>query len=131
MVNKLPSNKSFGYFFSLVFLFFTILDFIKHDLSSIGTALFLASLFFFIGGAINSKILSPLNKSWFFLGKTLNKISSPIILGIIFFLMITPISLLSRVFGRDELKIHKFKCKTYWIKPFKSSIDAESFKNQF
>ena len=56
---------------------------------------------FLILGLINSKILSPLNKLWFKFGILLGKIVYPVIMGIIFFLVVTPISILLKIFGKD------------------------------
>ena len=65
------------------------------------------------------------------LGLALGKIVSPIVLGIIFFGLITPIALIARLLGRDELKLKRPKKSTYWSKPISSNSDADSFKNQF
>jgi len=76
-------------------------------------------------------LLTPLNKAWFLLGHALGKVVNPIILGIIFFGLLTPIALIARLFGRDELKLRRSDSKTYWIKPTDTNTDSESFKNQF
>ena len=77
------------------------------------------------------KLLYPANKLWFLLGLLLGKIISPIVLGTMFFLMITPISLILRIFGRDELKLKKTNTKSYWITRSNVLIESESFRNQF
>ena len=78
--------------------------------------LFLISLMFFILGLFNSKILGPLNQIWFKFGILLGKVVSPIVMGIIFFLVITPISILLKIFGKDVLKLKLNNNETYWIK---------------
>ena len=65
------------------------------------------------------------------LGLALGKVVSPIVLGIIFFGLITPIALIARLMGRDELKLRRPKKSTYWSEPISSSSDVDSFKNQF
>ena len=77
------------------------------------------------------QILSPLNRLWFSLGLLLGKIVSPIVLGLIFFLLITPVSLVTRLFGRDELKIKKRTVESYWVDRSPPGPPSESFKNQY
>ena len=110
---KLPSNKNFGLVFFVVFLIVALypLTLSKHiEIWSL-----LISLIFLILGLINSKILTPLNKLWFKFGIFLGKIISPLIMGIIFFLVVTPIGLLMRLFGKDLLNLKYRKIKSYWI----------------
>ena len=76
-------------------------------------------------------LLTPLNKAWFMLGLALGKVVSPIVLGIIFFGLITPIALIAKLMGRDELKLKRPKKISYWSEPIGSNSDADSFKNQF
>ena len=77
------------------------------------------------------KMLSPINWAWHELGMLLGKIVSPIVLGVIFFLMITPISLITRLFGRDELRLKKLSLQSYWVDRSPSGPSSDSFKNQF
>ena len=85
-------------------------------------------MFLFLG-LLNSKILTPLNKLWFRFGLFLGKIISPIIMGVIFFLVVTPIGLLMRFFGKDvlNLKLNKKK-SSYWIE---KNGPKSKMKNQF
>ena len=73
--------------------------------------------------------LAPLNRAWFNLSLFLGKVVSPIVLSIIFFILIVPIAILTRLFGRDALSLKKRQVSSYWVD--KESIDPESFKNQF
>ena len=73
------------------------------------------SIIFLVLGLLNSKILTPLNKLWFKFGIILGEIISPLIMGIIFFLVVTPIGLLMRIFGKDVLNLKYNKNQTYWI----------------
>jgi len=124
---KLGSNKSFGIVFFIVFLLIAIYPLINQGEIRIWS-LIISFLFLFFG-LLNSKILTPLNKLWFRFGLFLGKIISPIIMGVIFFLVVTPIGLLMRFFGKDvlNLKLNKKK-SSYWIE----KVGPKSkMKNQF
>ena len=124
---KLSSNRSFGIVFFIVFLLIAIYPLINQGEVRIWS-LIISSLFLLLG-LLNSKILTPLNKLWFRFGLFLGKIISPIIMGVIFFLVVTPIGLLMRLFGKDvlNLKLNKKK-NSYWIE----KVGPKSkMKNQF
>jgi len=131
MNTQLPSNKKFGFLFTGVFFALALYGYIKHGFSISVMALFLISLLFLVAGLIGSTLLTPLNKAWFLLGYALGKVVSPIVLGIIFFGLLTPVAWISRLVGRDELKLRRSNSKTCWIEPIGSTSDPESFKNQF
>ena len=131
MTPQLPSNKKFGFLFSGIFLAFSLYGYFKHEsITFIGLPL-LASGFFLVSSFFFQSLLGPLNKAWFLLGIGLGKVVSPIVLGIIFFGLITPIALIARLIGRDELKLKRPKTSSYWSEPIGSNSDADSFKNQF
>ena len=124
---KLGSNRSFGIVFFIVFLLIAIYPLINQEEVRIWS-LIISFLFLFLG-LLNSKILTPFNKLWFKFGLFLGKIVSPIIMGIIFFLVVTPIGLLMRLLGKDvlNLKLNK-KINSYWIE----KVGPKSkMKNQF
>ncbi len=127
----LPSNKKFGLLFFGVFLALALYAYSKNEATSIIGLLLLVSSFCLISSFFYQGLLSPLNKAWFLLGLALGKIVSPIVLGIIFFGLITPIALIARLMGRDELKLKRPKKSSYWSEPIGSNSDADSFKNQF
>ena len=79
-------------------------------------------------GLINSKILNPLNNMWFKFGILLGKIISPLVMGVIFFFIVTPISIIMKILGKDILSLKKNNKRSYWIK--KSNIISK-MKNQF
>ena len=108
-------NRSFGLLFFIVFLAFALWPLTKKG--EINLYLISIALIFLILGLLNSKILTPLNKSWIKLGELLGRIIAPIVMGIVYFIILTPISLLVRLFGKDLIGI-KFNnnLKTYWIK---------------
>mgnify|MGYP006084535943 CR=1 FL=1 len=126
---KLPSNKKFGYFFTLIFALVTTYFFIN---SIESWAFFFGTVvvIFFVSTVIKPNVLLPLNKLWMRFGLLLGMIVSPLVLGIIFYGLFTPIAFLMRLSGRDELCL-KFKNKTsHWISR-DESIQRESFRRQF
>lgn len=123
---KIGSNKSFGIVFFIVFLIISIYPMLGGD--SLRVWSLAISIIFLILGLLNSKILSPLNKFWFKFGIFLGKIISPIIMGIIFFFVVTPIGYLMRLFKKDVLSLKFNGNKSYWIK--KNGPNSK-MKNQF
>ena len=123
---KIGSNKSFGIVFFIVFLLISIYPLI--DGANIRLWSLVISLLFLILGLLNSYLLTPLNKLWFRFGILLGKIISPIIMGIIFFLVVTPIGLLMKIFKKDLLSLKYNKDNSYWIK---KEEPQSKMKNQF
>ena len=111
---KIGSNRSFGLVFFIVFFIIAIFP-LKND-GDLRYWSILVSLIFLILGLINSNILSPLNKVWFKFGLLLGKIISPIVMGIIFFIVITPTSLLLKLFNKDILNLKRGKKKRTGLK---------------
>jgi hypothetical protein len=126
---ELPSNKKFGYFFAAIFIIIAAYFYINKSINL--TYIFVSiAIFFFLAAILKDEILLPLNKLWMRFGFLLGIIISPIVLGLIFFGLFTPIAIVMRLFGRDELRL-KFREKTsHWINR-SNSIHAESFKRQF
>ena len=112
---KISSNRNFGLVFFIVFLIVSTWPLTYEEPIRIWPAII--SLIFLILGLMNSKLLTPLNKLWFKFGMILGAIIAPIVMGVIFFLVITPIGLIMRIMGKDLLKKRYDKKKeTYWIK---------------
>ena len=121
------SNKSFGLLFFVVFLILALWP-LKNG-SNINLYFIIASAIFLILGLINSKLLSPLNKSWIKLGEILGMIIAPIVMALVYFVILTPASFIVRLFGKDLLGLKFLKEKeTYWIKRKKN---IGSMKKQF
>ena len=123
---KIGSNRSFGIVFFAVFIligFYPLLNDGNLNIISI-----LIGIIFLILGILNSRFLTPLNKIWFKFGIFLGQIISPIVMGIIFFLVVTPIAFIMRVLGKDVLKLKKNTDNSYWIK--KTDLKRK-MKNQF
>ena len=123
---KISSNRSFGIVFFIVFILIAFYPLINQGEIRIWSVFI--SLLFLILGIINSKILTPLNKVWFKFGIFLGKIISPIVMGLIFFLVVTPIALLMRMLNKDLLNLKFSKNNSYWVE----KTDSKStMKNQF
>ena len=110
---KRSSNKSFGIVFFIVFLiigFWPLLDMSTYRLWAI-----IIAFIFLILGFINSKLLTPLNILWFKFGLFLGKIVSPLVMGIIFFFVVTPTGLLMKIFRKDLLNLKYNNKHSYWV----------------
>ena len=123
---KISSNRSFGIVFFIVFLIISLYPLLNSE--PIRIWFLIIALIFLVLGLINSKILTPLNKLWFKFGIILGKIVSPFVMGIIFFLVVTPIGLIMRLFGKDLLNLKFNGNKSYWIE---KSGPKSKMKNQF
>ncbi len=126
---EVPSNRKFGFFFTAVFLIVAAYFFYIDNLywfkilGGIGISFFVVTI-------IKPDILFPLNKIWMKFGILIGTIISPIVMGIIFFGIFTPIAILMRLFGRDELRLRFKKKVGHWISR-DASTEFYSFKNQF
>jgi|TARA_B100001964_G_C13849183_1_gene429393 hypothetical protein len=123
---KTSSNRSFGFVFFVVFFLIAI-----YPLLNEGNFRFwslIIAIIFLILGILNSKILTPLNKIWIKFGLFLGSIISPIIMSIIFFFVVTPISFVMKVLGKDILNLKRNNNNTYWID---KSGPKSKMKNQF
>ena len=123
---KIGSNRSFGVVFFIVFLIISFWPLLNSNDIRIWSLVI--SIIFLILGLINSKILTPLNKLWFKFGIFLGNIISPIVMGVIYFIVVTPIALILKVFNKDVLNLKKTKNSSYWINKEKYN---SSMKNQF
>ena len=126
---KLPSNRKFGFFFTFFFAVPAVYFYYSANVSWAYVFIATASIFLLIT-LIKSDALLPLNKLWMRFGLILGMIVSPIVLGIIFFGLFTPIAILMRLSGRDELLLKYAQKSSHWIsrgEPIKSG----SFKHQF
>lgn len=124
---KLPSNKSFGRLFLIIFLVLAITGYFIQNSFLIIASLSI-SIIIFISLMINPDLLGPFNKLWMLFGYMLGKIISPIVLGLLFFLVISPVALLCKMFGRDELRLKGSTANSYWVDRRESKT---SFTNQF
>ena len=126
---ELPSNRKFGFFFTFVFTVAATYFYYFENISWT-YAFIAASSIFLLVTLIKSDALLPLNKLWMRFGLLLGMIVSPIVLGIIFFGIFTPIATLMRLSGRDELRLKFSQKASHWITR-SELIQSESFKQQF
>ena len=126
MKPKIGSNRSFGIVFFVVFLIISLWPLLNSDEIIIWSLI--VSIIFLTLGLINSKALTPLNKLWFKFGIFLGNIISPIVMGIIYFAVVTPIALLLKIINKDVLSLKKTKNGSYWKNKEKYN---SSMRNQF
>ncbi len=127
---KMGSERSFGIVFCIVFVIVALFP-LTGDGSIRWWSLAIAAVF--LGTAfVAPDVLRPLNRLWFRFGLLLNKIVSPIVMGILFFLTVTPIGLIMRLWKRDPLK-QEFDAgvESYWIIVDSEHAEKSSMKNQF
>ena len=123
---KISSNRSFGIVFFIVFLLIALYPLLKGNDLRIWSLVI--SFVFLALGLINSKILLPLNRLWFKFGLQLGRFISPLIMGIIFFVVVTPTGIIMRLFKKDLLNLKYNKKESYWIN---KSGPKSKMKNQF
>ena len=110
---KISSNRSFGIVFFIIFLLISVYPLLYNENIRIWS-LIISIIFLFLG-IMNSRILTPFNHIWFKFGLVLGRFISPLIMGLVFFFVVTPIGLLMRVFKKDLLNLKFDKNDTYWI----------------
>ena len=121
------SNKSFGLLFFIVFLILGLWP-LKNG-ENLNFYFITVSVIFLLLGLINSRLLSPLNKLWIKFGEILGTIIAPLVMALVYFVILTPLSFIVRISGKDLLGLKFFKEKeTYWIKRKKN---LGSMKKQF
>ena len=123
---KLPTNRNFGIVFFVVFLIIAIWPILNEN--NIRLWSLIISLIFLILGIANSKLLTPLNKIWFKFGIFLGNFIAPIVMGFVYFFVVTPTGLIMKILGKDLLNLKKNNKETYWIKKDNTN---NNLKNQF
>lgn len=126
----LPTNRKFGFFFSGVFLIASAYFYIRESTVA-AYSLAILSILLLIITLVRADILFPFNKLWMRFGLLLGKIISPIVLGVIFFALFTPVSLAMRLFGRDELRLCFKQKNSHWIPRESDPTETDAFKHQF
>lgn len=126
----MPSEKSFGFLFALLslvgFVFFLLRDDLLWTITS-GAAAFL----FGIAAMFRPVLLKPLNIVWFYFGRLLGKITQPIVLGVLYWLLITPIALTTKAFGRDAMSLSYRGKTSNWIRREGHELTGESLRRQY
>ena len=132
MINRypLPSNKKIGIFFFIILTILSVVLFI-YDYPLISVITLTTGLISLTLSYLKPDLLLPVNKAWMTLGYLLGSIVSPIVIGSIFFVIFTPISIFLKIIGRDELKLLNKNSDSYWRKRQLNKDSQTSFKNQF
>jgi len=123
---KISTNKSFGIVFCLFFLIVSIFPLLNNG--NIRVWAIILAIIFLLLGLFNSSILTPLNKIWFKFGILLGNFVSPIVMGLVFFSVVTPTAIIMRILGKNLLDLKRGKKNSYWIE--KSQLTSK-MKNQF
>ena len=123
---KIGTNKSFGLVFFVFFFIVSVFPLLNGE--NIRVWSLIISIIFLILGIMNSKILTPLNQVWFKFGILLGRFVSPVVMGVVFFMVVTPTSLIMKVLQKNLLNLKKGNKKTYWIE--RSKIKSK-MNNQF
>lgn len=127
----LPSDRSFGLFVSIIMTCAGLYFLIKQPGSAAQYVFIIFSIPMLLTALFFPQFLRPLNQVWFSIGNMLGKIVSPVVLFLIYFGLITPIALVARLSGRDELRLKKLVTSTYWVDRESGEFSPESFNNQF
>lgn len=124
------SDRSFGIVFAVFFTLLALLPLRAHRPVR-GWALAVAALFLGVG-LLRPGWLHPLNRAWTKLGLLLGRVVSPIVTGIVFFLVVTPIALIFRMLKKDPLRLAPGgDAQTYWIVRQPPGPAPESMRHQF
>jgi hypothetical protein len=129
-ISKLPSEQRFGLTFAALF-FAVAMYWVFQGAGRTYIALFAASFTIALIALVAPRILALPNRAWFQLGQLLGRIVSPAVMSLIFFGLLTPIALVTRMLGRDELHLKRRAVASYWINRSPPGPTRESFKNQF
>jgi hypothetical protein len=124
-----PSNRSFGLVLAAAFALLALWPVLRHR--PIRWWALAISLFFLVPALVRPALLGRLNRLWMQLGIALGRIVSPVVTGILFFLVFTPIAYLSRR-NKDPLRL-RFEpdAETYWLHRDPPGPPPESMANQF
>jgi hypothetical protein len=125
----LPSNRKFGVLFALMFA--VAAAYLYFQAAVLWPAVAIAALLFAVAAALAPQLLQPLNRLWFHVGLLLGRIVSPIVLGLIYFVIITPIAIIARWAGRDPLRLKKRSVSSHWVVRDPPGPAPDSFRNQF
>ena len=125
-MEKIGSNRSFGIVFFVLFLLICLWPLLNDN--SIRIWSLVIAIIFLILGLLNSKFLTPLNRSWLKFGELLGRVVSPLVMGLVYFVILTPIGLFMRLIRKDLLGIKFSKKNSYWIKRDKN---IGTMKRQF
>lgn len=128
---NLPSNRNFGFLFTGVFALLSAYSAYKGADAFKVYGWLIAGIAAGVVAVTAPNLLTPFNKAWMKLGELMGKVVSPLVLGVIFFVLLTPVALIGRLLGRDELRLKRTNSESYWIDRVPPGPAGDSFKNQF
>lgn len=128
---KRPSDRKFGFTFAVIFVAVGIYGVVASWRPIVSGLCALAGASFVLLAATAPYLLAPFNKAWFAFGELLGRVVNPLALGLLFFALITPVSICARIFGRDELRLKRRAVHSYWVHRQERVLDPNSFKQQF
>lgn len=128
---QLPSDRRFGLLFAAIFAGLAAYNLFVGGGKGAVLACAVVAVVMALLAFIAPRRLASLNRAWFKLGEWLGKLVNPLVLGVIFFGLLTPIAFVSRLFGRDELRLKPRPVESYWIERTPPGPAPDSFKNQF
>jgi hypothetical protein len=123
------SDRSFGILFSVVFLILGLWP-LRHGMP-VRTWMLVVSVALLLVALVLPRVLHPANIVWSRIGMLLHKVVNPLVTGLLFYLVFTPVGILLRMFGKDVLKLEKHAGDTYWIVRTPASSDPGSMTRQF
>ena len=127
-----PSEKSFGITFAVVFLLLALWFWLRKDLMLWGALFLLVSVGFLAAVYLLPRVLRPLNLIWLKFGLLLHKVVNPLVMGLLFFAVFTPMGLIMRLGGKDFLRLKlRTGDKSYWLPRSQADDKASSMRNQF
>jgi predicted membrane metal-binding protein len=127
---KTASERSFGILFAVVFAVIAFWPLLKGD--GVRWWALAIAIVFAVFAFLAPGVLKPLNRAWMAVGRLLNKIVSPVVLGLLYIVAVVPTGLALRLTGKDPLRLKlDRKASTYWQKRDPAGHPSDSFKNQF
>ena len=127
---SLPTDRKFGIFFAFIWSILCVMS-VAYEYHALGIFMGFLSVSFLLVVIVNDSLLHPLNKLWMHFGLLLSKIISPLVLGLIYFALFVPISILFIIVRRDELSLNFLRKPTYWKKRSASESSVTDFRKQY
>lgn len=124
------SDRGFGIVFTVVFAVVSVAPAVFGDG---GVRLWAATVAaaFLVTALARPALLAPLNRLWLRFGLLLHRIVNPVIMGLIFFVLLTPVAVVMRLAGRDALRLRPHRADSYWILREPPGPEPDGMKNQF
>lgn len=125
------SDRSFGVMFGFIFIIIAVIMRLRDNPQNIQLLFLALSFLTFLFSFTRPSLLSTPNKLWMKFSLLLARFVSPIVLGLLFYVLISPLALVLRLFGRDELRLKTKKVASNWQSRQINGYSLNSFKNQY